>query len=42
MVGRENIYVIPYVRIPVIYANDGLWGGVDFSCPGRRDVHDIV
>ena len=42
MVGREDVYVIPHIRIPVIYASYGLWGGLDCSCSGRRDFHDIV
>ena len=42
MVGLEGFYVIPHVRIPVIYTDDGLWVGVDCSCPRSWYVHDIV
>ena len=42
VVGREDIDVIPHIRIPVIYPNNLSWGGVDCSYYGRRYVHDIV
>ena len=42
MIGREDVDLIPHVRIVVIYVNDGSWGGVECSCSGHRDVHDIL
>ena len=42
VVGYDDFYVILHVRIPLIYANNSFWGGMDCSCPGRWDAHDIV
>ena len=42
VLGREDVDVIPHVRIQVIYPNDDSWSGVNFSCSGRQDIHVIV
>ena len=41
VVGREDVNLVPHVRIPVVYPNNSLWSSVDCSRSRHRDIHDV-